>query len=233
MWYKVKRIMMRPNGVEKQVRPDTWWQPWANTIAYYKFNWNLNDSSGNNRNLSLAAGSVTYWTESWWAKYGYFNTSTYTNNYTSMPYYSTNYTINYWYKRVWSVSWNYWIIADFHTGSNYFPRLKVQNSVIWFIVGRSDVGASGTDSWNNYCISISNWITSCYKNWGLVASGHSVNSFSWNLPYFRLNTVWYTTASYSDYAGDGRFSEFIVENKARTAQEIADYYNSTKSKYWL
>ena len=39
MWYKLKRIMMRPNGVEKQVRPSGW-QPWANTLCYYNINSN-------------------------------------------------------------------------------------------------------------------------------------------------------------------------------------------------
>lgn len=209
------------------------WTPWENTVAYYKFDWNLNDSSGNGRNLSLAWWSVTYWAESWWGKYAYMDSSTYTNNYASMPYNSTNYTINRWYKRVWSVSWNYWIIADFHTGSDYFPRLKVQNSAIWFIVSRSDVSASGTDSWNNYCISISNWTATCYRNWTQVAS-YSVNSFSWNLQYFRLNTVWYQNMwYYYNYTGIGRLSEFIIENKARTTQEITAYYNQTKANYWL
>lgn len=217
---------------ENKVRP-TGYYPWANTLAYYKFDWNLNDSSGNGRNLSLAWWSVTYWAESQWGKYAYMDSSTYTNNYASMPYNSTNYTINRWYKRVWSVSWNYWIIADFHTGNNYFPRLKVQNSAIWFIVSRSDVSASGTDSWNNYCISISNWTATCYRNWTQVAS-YSVNSFSWNLQYFRLNTVWYQNMwYYYNYTGIGRLSEFILENKARAAQEVADYYNSTKWNYWL
>ena len=46
MGYKLKRITIRPNGVEKQVRPTTspWWQPWANTIAYWELNWNGEDT---------------------------------------------------------------------------------------------------------------------------------------------------------------------------------------------
>ena len=31
----------------------------------------------------------------------------------------------------------------------------------------------------------------------------------------------------------GGVSELIVENKVRTDQEISDYYNLTKSTYWL
>jgi len=50
-------------------------EPWANTVAYYKFDWNLNDSSGNNRNMALSRGSVTYWTI-WNNKYVHFDSST-------------------------------------------------------------------------------------------------------------------------------------------------------------
>ena len=56
-----------------------WWKPWANTIAYYKFDWNLNDSSGNNRNLSMYTGSFSYWTLSSWQPYCQLNTSATTN----------------------------------------------------------------------------------------------------------------------------------------------------------
>lgn len=207
--------------------------PWANTLAYYEFNWNLNDSSGNNRNLSLASGSVTYWTESWWAKYGYFNTSTYTNNYTSMPYNSSAYTINIWYKRVGGNSGEQCTVADFHTWWNYFPRLNIRSSDVLYIVSRNYVSTSNTNTWSNYCISISSWIATCYRNWTQVAS-YSVYSFSWNLTYFRLNTVWYAGSySLSHYAADGRMSALIIENKTRTAQEISDYYNQTKSLYWI
>jgi hypothetical protein len=37
MWYKLKRIMIRPNGVEKQIRPKWEWQPWVDTVLYYDF----------------------------------------------------------------------------------------------------------------------------------------------------------------------------------------------------
>jgi hypothetical protein len=40
---------------------EPWWSPGADTIAYYKFDWDLNDSSGNNKNLT-ARGTPTYWT---------------------------------------------------------------------------------------------------------------------------------------------------------------------------
>lgn len=63
MWYKLKRIMIRPQGVERQIRPSGWWgwQPWANTLAYYQFNDDLTDSSWNWNNFSW----TPYWYDTW------------------------------------------------------------------------------------------------------------------------------------------------------------------------
>ena len=230
MWYKLKRIMMRPNGVEKQVRPS--WRPWANAIAYYKFDWNLNDSSGNNRDLSIAAGTFTYGTESWWGKYVYMPKNSYTNNYTSMRYDSSSYNISFWAKRVANVT-AWWVVVDFHTGWNYFPRAQFQTSFMQFVVGRTTPFPSGFDTgqWHHYCISISNNSATCYIDWAYYWTG-ALNSYNNNLPYFRLNTAWYA-GSYAGESRDGRLSELIIESVPRTAQNVSDYYNQTKAKYWL
>ena len=37
------------------------WKPWSNTIAYWEFDWNLNDSSGNWYNLTATSSSYSYW----------------------------------------------------------------------------------------------------------------------------------------------------------------------------
>ena len=58
MWYKVNRIMMRPNGVEKQVRPKTR-NPWANTVGYYPLNTDFDDYSWNSRNLTNTNATIT------------------------------------------------------------------------------------------------------------------------------------------------------------------------------
>lgn len=226
----IKRITMRPNGTEKQIRP-AWWQPWANTIAYYKFDWNLNDSSGNGRNLSIAVGTFTYGTESWWAKYVYMPKNSYTNNFTTMPYNSASYNISFWAKRVWSVT--SWVVVDFHTGNNYFPRSILQNSVISFVVSRTTPFPSGFDTaqWHYYCLSISNNSATCYIDWSYYWTG-ALNSYNNNLPYFRMNTAWYAD-NYNSNSWNGNLSELIIESVPRTAQEISDYYNLTKWNYWL
>ena len=206
--------------------------PWANTIAYYKFDWNLNDSSGNNRNLSIAAGTFTYGTESWWAKYVYMPKDSYTNNYTSMPYNSASYNISLWAKRVWSIP-TWWIVVDFHNGNNYFPRVVLTESSIALVVSRTTPFPSGfnTAQWHYYCLSISNNSATCYIDWAYYWTG-ALNSYNNNLPYFRINTAWYA-GDYPYQSRDGNLSELIIENAPRTAQEISDYYNATKADYWI
>lgn len=39
---EIKRVTIRPNGTEKQIRP-AWWTPWANTTLYLPLNWDITD----------------------------------------------------------------------------------------------------------------------------------------------------------------------------------------------
>jgi hypothetical protein len=48
---------------------------------------------------------------------------------------------------------------------------------------------------------------------------------------FKLNNAENTSSS--TYANDQYFSEMILENKVRSADEITAYYNATKSNYGL
>jgi hypothetical protein len=71
----------------------------------------------------------------------------------------------------------------------------------------------------------SSWKT--YRNnvlfWNATGSG-SVwynTEVIWNYrPWDKNPFIWY-------------MSDFIIENKVRTTQEISDYYNQTKTNYWL
>lgn len=210
-----------------------WWQPWVNTIAYYEFDWNLDDSSWNNRNLSIETGVFTYGTESWWAKYVYMPRNSYTNNYASMPYNSTSYNISFWAKRIWSIANTWWTVLDFHTNDNYFPRIVLQNSSIIFVVSEATPYPSGfnTAQWHYYCLSISNNSATCYIDGAYYWTG-ALNSYNNNLAYFRINTAWFAD-DYWTQSWDGNLSELIIESVPRTAQEIQAYYNQTKANYWI
>ena len=223
MWYKLKRIMMRPNGVEKQVRP-IGWKPWANTIAYYKFDWNLNDSSGNSYNLSVAAWSITYWTASWWWKYAHINKNTRTNYWEKSFDYNWNNTISL---RMNPQITNGSILLEMWSRSNEFLRF---NGAIfcWFWWDMTYSMSANT----RYLVTFTrSWTsTALYINGSLIWTWIGGKTWTHNIR-FKLNNAGDTSSS--TYSNNSYWSELIWENKTRTAQEVTDYYNLTKWNYWL
>ena len=56
MGYKLTWVYIRPNGTEQRIRP-TRWMPWANTLAYWKFDGDLNSW--------VVWGATLSWTPYW------------------------------------------------------------------------------------------------------------------------------------------------------------------------
>lgn len=206
--------------------------PGSNTVAYYKFDGNLNDSSGNNRNLSMVTWSFSYSALSSWQKYCQLNTSAYAT-YNNIPFNRTAYTVSGW------CSWNdnltssyQKIIFNILAGSSYYPRFWA-----WWYNHYNKLGSIVSfDSWNTSCennkwyhlVSVYNNNTaSSYINWQLIHSlNYSSSETSWNIT---INAE----SSNANYRTNGRISEIILENKARTSDEILAYYSVTKSNYGL
>ena len=241
MWYKLKRIMMRPNGVEKQVRPKKW-QPWANTVLYCPLKDDILDHSGNH---TMTMTTSDYWTVAkdntgfyyfnWW----YISSETY-----SWP--ITAWTLSTWVKKSFSKTWwdpSYsWSVSAHYIGYSPFHCWLAFN-----------YGWYNWYSWN-YLAGTTSWTTDKSISWPTMWSWEL-----WTMTYD--NTVWakfyrngtyedsfsntndlrndslptfiWATYPFTDQYLDGYLSDVIIEDKARTAQEIANYYNITKSNYWL
>ena len=204
-----------------------WWQPWANTVAYYPLKSDFNDASWNGYNLYNSWGSITTFNGIDCAYYS-GNSSVYSEN-SSVPVWETR-TINFrsylpedrydivvftwqWtYGRVWvgytvDNSICVWAMTDFEV---YWMSW---NTPIWW-------------KWVNIVWVVEWYNVYLYINWELDTSGtRSVKSSSTT----RLR-VWGTGGN---EWFKGYVNEVIFEDKARTAQEIADYYNQTKSDYGL
>lgn len=226
----------------KSVTPSPWWQPWVNTYVYYPLDWDLKDYSWNNRDLSWSW--ITYETL-WDIQVWVFNnvSATYTNDwlnwwseYTYSVFTQTD-TVPTWYPVAWfpyhtavlSIS-NQWNINDY-------------GRVVWFGLwwalseeyynGMMNVASWGTVSTNTWYHLVSTRDGSSlktYLNWVLVwtASLRWIGSHS----NATLNVAFQRNTSDSVKYG-WKISKVILENKARTAQEISKYYNQTKSDYWL
>ena len=218
MWYKLKRIMMRPNGVEKQVRPDNRWQPWANTIAYYPFETDTLDA------YWITTLSISWTQESIW----YSFTSS------SNPSISSSLSgrfISIWIKFVsrsgsyceWPKVWYGGITYNFyHSSSGFSQRFQYDSGETGWVA--SSMQTINADEWKYLAywydsqaqkvVAYINW----YKVWDLPSAWASSGS-QWTCRLFRWGTV--------------VLSKLIIENQARAESDIIRYYNQTKSNYWL
>ena len=208
------------------------WTPWANTLAYFPLEWDYKDYSWNwnNGTKSWTINFVTSWGLT------YAETSSYTAWYVSFPITmnSTAYTLSWWvnlqlpsqYYRWWSIFW-IWNTTNSLCGTD-----------VWWWYNKFDVTVVGTRDWiSNVAPSASTWYhiawiftttwMKMYVNWAQAYSdsnSYTLSWSSWKLFSRDALTSW-------DY--HWALSQIIIENKEWTQQEVSDYYNLTKSNYWL
>ena len=211
-----------------------WWrQPWANTLAYYQFDNNLNDSSWNNRNFTVKTWTVTYSTTSWGAKYAYFNNSTWTNYYEMSLNYTAPMTVSFFFNP--QADYGTWT-STVHT---IFEIWYNQGYCRWF--NTLGISWDGISSVPFYAMQTNQWYLVTYtrngSSWKMYINGTLNGSWTPNhttgtrTVRVCINQVWNTNNS--NFANNGYISELIMEDKERTAQEISDYFNQTKSLYWI
>ena len=213
-----------------------WWKPWANTIAYYPLKADFNDASWNNKNLTntWSPSITTYWwvacaSYSSWNNYSYYNGSIWAT--------ATARTISVWLNIPTALdAWIWWIA----TSNNYWKWWLWFTEKSWQI-WVSDFWA-GQDrfaypSWWFNIIAAQEWSTiKAYLNWTLVKTyTNQDTTWSWATAPNILKIWWkpWSNGGWADSNFAWYVSEFILENKTRTADEATKYYNSTKSNYWL
>jgi len=239
MWYKVKKIRV---GTQ-QVRP-TGWTPGSNTIAYYPLTseTTVNDISGNNRNLTN--NWVTFWTYGWISCASFPNANEKRLSWTLPLTWNKIFTVNVYIWRVWNsiyystvssqifVLWNIgssWWCFGTSINNSTAPTPNVYINYTWW----SDKLSSYTNTMGQReLITVVNDTSTIkmYRNWTLI-NNNSI-SFSVNSTNFTIGS--FPTPTSRNYQNFYWYmSEFIVENKAWTSTEISNYFNQTKSKYWL
>lgn len=204
---------------EKKVWPE-WWKPWANTIAYYPLKENLNDYSGNNNHFSIASWTVSYSNN--------MATLTRVTANSILASYSWDFTILAYTQLANAETWYFPICA-----SNYYPNMK-----FWLMNNQSECAYSYSWWWHSATVSYTQswihllvWVKNS-SEFTIYIDGSVVKTLSWPFNSTQSNSisllwqdaVWTWTCTYWN---------LIIENKARTAEEISAYYNQTKSNYWL
>lgn len=235
MWNKISKIYVGTNLVRPVPEP-TPFIPWANTKAYYKLNWNLDDSSGNNFNVLSQTWTITYPNNKYASMTNFravFPTP-YSRRWTTDPF-----TISLWGRNLSNENvFSYWL--DYNNEGYWWLVLSSSNSwwsascvVSPWVGGWTDTFTVSSNVWHNAIVTrgYSEWmklyIDWVFKGWMIGGTRDTgdlrINNRAW---IWTLNETGASTISWD-------LSEIIVENKVRTAQEIADYYNASKSIYWL
>jgi hypothetical protein len=223
--------------------------PWANTLAYYPLETDTNDYSWNNRNWTNNWVTFSNWV---WV----FNGSSYVSLWTwSWTKIQTNMTISVWFKWNWSWSRDNCVVGKMmyaptsYNQAYYWITVHEEDRYlcIWTYTGsdwnmhplnfRTTSGWSPTlwpvtqsNKWYHTVLTV-NWTTKkAYIDWVLVATETSASTSSTVSIDTRIGSfVRYNYDSYFNW----NISAVIFEDKTRSAQEVSDYYNLTKSNYWL
>lgn len=224
MWYKLKRITMRPNGVEKQIR-QSGWQPWANTVGYRPLETDLKDYSWNNYDFTTYSWTTTFvdWMvqTNWkiyrnsvmnnlrWNDFTLLMYIVPSNNSSDESYlfFSDNNnlaycTINFWYwfwsyRLGWNNNWWQWVY--YSTSLDWNPHLLCV-----------------TKNWNSYDLYLD----------GVFAKNETT---SVAIPSSTYMVLWNVISNTKTM----KFWKLIIEDRIRTATEISDYFNQTKWDYWI
>ena len=203
---------------------ESWWKPGANTLAYRPLSSDLKEASWKSwLDWNIASWSVSY-----------------SNNMATVERLTISTSLINWYWWDFTILW-YTQLA--YADTAFFASINsswYSNTVFWLannkVATRMIIG-------NNWA-----WPELYYTQAG-------VHLYTWVktstdiIAYVDGVEIWRTTWTYwTIYRQDSNYMWLwrdvvwswtatrwwlIIENKARTATEISDYYNKTKSKYWL
>lgn len=211
------------------------WKPWGNTLVYYPLTSTstVNDMSGNNRTLTTAHSLPTFWTYQG-VDCAYFNGSnnecgvSNTDNNVILP----KFTISFWLYS--SSQWDrpVWSNVSYVNRTYYWFGIRAHPN--WSNKFRLDWCFSTLSSWNNgwhlLLFTYDNRSEICYVDGVQNATGSFTDNEPNNSQTMKI-WCWYDQASWYYAYFQWWLSNFIIENKVRTAQEVADYYNQTKANY--
>jgi hypothetical protein len=241
LYKDIKKVYKWSTQVRPTLSPR---EPWVNTVAYYPLTSATTVNNQVSGGTNLTNSNVTFWTAHW------VNCATISGNDTTTWHTADKYL----YANItWLPTWanartfSYWVYNDnaSNTGMAETYVFQWQASTNRMILSASSnenigyywisqYGASGA-FWAilrqqrcHHCIVYDGSKFTWYVNW--------VSTWTWTRTINTWNTyfcIWWSWLNPAWNAFNGSFSNVIIENVAWTSQDVADYYNLTKSNYWL
>lgn len=219
--------------------PSPWWQPWVNTVLYVPMKTDLLDHWPNN--ISLTNTNVTIGTVGWVDAWVFPQTDTQNTLNADLSAYISwqTFTLSAWVYITEIPStdpYPRWVIASSLVNNKWwcFNITSSQKVLVQSMGPFTEVGSTTSYSlWTRYNVV---WVRtssgkSVYINWNLENS----DSNSWTSDYEHFY-IWADRPSESAALKRhlrGYMADVILEDKARAAQEISDYFDATKATYWI
>lgn len=200
------------------------WTPWSNTIAYFPLAEDQLDKSWNWYILTTAGTKQTIWYQFSWSDIQ-INWTSDVANMMSVRIKIVSFGSWIWDSatmiRIWGAMRYNW----YHITSSSNKKFQIYNSSSSSLIYSS---AQNTDTWNRYHLLLwvswtTNWNYVWWINWNKVFSWTTNTNlwwWDWLIKIINNNTTLIA-------------SDLIVENRVRTDAEVLNYYNNTKSNYWL
>ena len=241
MWYKLTWAYIG----QTKVRPSGWWgwQPWVNTMAYWKFDWNLTDETWN---MTATWSWIQYWTVG--TKHYVENTATGTScvitvNWNGLSQiWSWDFCVSFWgyipsglSARIPNFFWEWYNWAT----PRPWPIVRALGNdwgkIEWCTDGYTTASTTSTYLWQWTYITFTrlSWVCYCYINWTQITTiNDSTDLSSWTDHVFYL--MW--RLGFNDGTRPvtwARMSELIYEKQWWSSQYVSDYFNDTKADYWI
>lgn len=195
------------------------WTPWSKTIAYYPLDSNAIDATWN----TTLTNSGTQ--DGLWRKFTSSTSLNYQNK--TIQYVNMRIKVNSYYSS-WEPSWvciinnlwTWWYIWH-NTDTKINKKIFVWNNssfAVWWSVSFQPT----VWTWHNV-------------SWGYDGAKtiYSIDGITGTLYNWKWYNFWDTFGLVWSHPADVTFSNLIVETQARTAEQVAWYYNQTKSLYWI
>ena len=217
------------------------WTPWANTLFYYNIDdndtasilydktWNLNMTwnAAPTYSIDSKVGRYVHW----------FSTSVFAKASKYVDF-GTEYTMSCLV--YFDSSWTWWVLFSQWESSSFVPdkTLEFWDLAVFFRTTRWNPASVYTDAnpwvnkWSVYTFVCSQtWnYRKIYVNWVEIATDTYLNTTTLDGAY---PSIWVWSQRTLNAPMLWYMKNLLWENKAWTAQEVLDYYNSIKSLYWI
>ena len=238
MWYKLKRILIYPDGVtEKQVYPYKW-TPWSNTLLYLPLESDVVDYSW--RSISTTASWVSYTTvwwvtsahiwNTWWISVAAWAVTKDLSEMTiSLLFYLP--TATYSSRRV-LMEFNNNSYCNFSILNNANTTQMIWWYVLWDL--NTDFSAQQwinivyTGNSSNYKL-YKNWVFIWQKSWSSTPRWTWTGSSSEIGQYIFCGRAWTSNTPFVNW----NIREVIFEKKKRSDADVSKYYQRIKAKLWI